>query len=306
MRYLIVLAAILFTHAGTANAAGSSVVVTIKPLHSLVAAVMEGDENQPVLLVDGKASMHDFSLKPSQVKALQNAAVVFYLDEHFEMFIDKTLDSLPKTVRRAPLGAVAGLARLPVRSGGDFEADEHAHDEGKTSPKPFDMHLWMSPLNAKVLLMEITRQLAITFPEKRERYFSNARTLSSRIDALDRDIDLRMSRLASKSFIAFHDAYQYFESRYSLNAVGSMTLHAEHGIGAKRISDLREKITKLGVRCVFREPQFDGKIVDNLLAGTKAKSAMLDPEGALLAPGPELYFQLIEGVAKGMETCLAS
>lgn len=289
--------------------ADGAVVATIKPLHSLVAAIMEGDKNQPLLLVDGKASLHSFSLKPSQVSELQKAKVVFYISDDFEMFMQKTLQSLPKDVQRAPLGKLQGIGILPVRRNAADAHGEHAHeheeDDHDHHHGAHDLHLWMSPLNAKIMAMEIARQLAIAFPDKKEIYFANLKKVGLRLDGVDKSMQERMGKLYGRSFVAFHDATQYFDGIYGLRFAGAITLNPERGISAKRVSELRETITKANVSCVFREPQFDAKVVDNLLEGTKAKSAVIDAEGALLAPGPELYFQLIDGVATSFESCLA-
>lgn len=295
-RYIGIAAMMLASHPAFA----SGVVVTIKPLHSLVAGVMEGDDIQPVVLVSGKESLHDFSLRPSQVKALKEADVVFYISPRFELFMDEVAASLPTHVRLAAMDKTSDLRKFPVRY-----REEHPHEEdhGKDN---IDLHVWLWPDNAKAMVMEIARQLAITYPNKRERYFANARTLSDRLDAMFSDMEGRMVKLTGKPFVTFHDALQYFDTYYHLQAVGAVTLHPEYGVSAKHVSELRETIKKTGAICVFREPQFEGKVVDNLLQGLRVRSGMVDPEGALLAPGKEFYFQLMEGLASGLERCLLS
>lgn len=280
------------------------VVVTIKPLHSLVASVMEGDESPPLLLVDGKSSLHTFSLKPSQVQALNHADIIFYMGDDFELFMATMLDSLPTSLKRVSMEKVKGLVFYPVRSGSDFKAHAHAdheehHDEAN------DLHLWMSPTNAQIMVSAIAKALSEQYPEKRTLYMSNARKISAQLSALDEKMRERMLKLSGKSFVVFHDAYQYFEKDYMLTNVGSITVHPEQGISAKRLSDIRAKIKTNHAKCVFREPQFDGKVVDNLIEGTGARAGLLDPEGALLNAGPDLYLQLIEALATGLESCLA-
>jgi zinc transport system substrate-binding protein len=279
-----------------------AVVVSIKPLHSLVAAVMQGDGQTPLLLVDGKNSLHSFSLRPSQMQALEHARIIFYIDERFETFLGKALEPLPGTVRRAKLSQTPRLTWLPVRLNSAEphtpDAHDHVHDSGR------DFHLWLLPDNASVLVMEIARQLSIVFPDKRALYFVNARQAAMRLAMLDRLIEQRMSRLAGKPFAAFHDAYQYFEKRYELPFLGALTLHPERGMSAGHVRQLREKVKETGAACVFREPQFEAQAVESLLEDTGARSGVLDPEGALLPPGPELYFQLIEALAANLEDCL--
>lgn len=282
-------------YAMQAHAGNSRIVVSIKPLHSLVAAVMEGSGDQPVLLVDGKTSLHDFSLRPSQMKAMQTASLIFYIGDDFELFLDKTLASLPKTIRRVAMEKAPGLIIYNMR-----EAKEDGHDHGGR-----DLHLWLMPSNARVMVMEIARQLTILFPEHKTLYFDNARKVSERLSALDVEMETRMVTFRNKPFIVFHDAYQYFETRYGLTSAGSIIFHPGQPPGAKHVQELRDKIKSAGVKCVFREPEFEGRVVDNLLEGTEAKSGVLDPEGALLAPGSELYFQLMEKIAAELEACLS-
>lgn len=305
LRFLLVVMLLTLT---AANARAGEVVVSIKPLHSLVAGVMEGDDQQPQLLVNGQASLHSFVLKPSQMEALSHADIVFYMGDSFEMFLDKALDSLPSSIERVPMEKAPGMTLYKLRLGngfephedGDEEKDEHHHhDEGM-----YDLHAWTSPANAKAMVDDIVKTLAEKYPKKRALYEANGKKLQAKLDQLDAELQARMQPLQGKEFIVFHDAYQYFEKAYHLTAVGSITLHPERGPSAKRISDIRKKVKSNNVACVFREPQFDGRIVDNLLEGTHAKSAVLDPEAALIAPGPELYFTLMNNLANGFAACL--
>lgn len=288
-------------------ALAGGVVVSIKPVHSLVAAVMEGDENQPKLLLEGKESLHSFSLKPSQARILADADIVFYISDDFEMFMKRALANAPASQRRVPLEESPGLVKLTARMGGGFEKHDHEHEHHDHDIESgYDLHLWMSPVNAKVMAQQIARTLTAAYPAKQKLYEANVAKLIARLDTLDEDITRRMEKLKDRPFIVFHDAYQYFENRYGLRVMGSITVHPERGLSAGHVAEVREKITHAGAVCVFREPQFDGKVIDNLLAGTNAKSAVLDPEAALLTPGGELYFQLIEGLASGLESCLAA
>lgn len=292
--YILLLAVAAPAHAGT-------VVVSIKPLHSLAAAVMEGSGDAPLLLVAGQASPHTFSLKPSQVQALQRAGILFYIGDDFELFLRKVAASLPEPVRRAPMDKAAGITLYPLRAGEGFAPHDH-HDHEEENGK--DMHLWLMPANAKAMAAEIARRLSEAYPEHKPLYQANAEKLVAKLDALDLDLKKRLAPLRGKTFIVFHDAYQYFEKSYGLTAAGAITLHPEQGVRPKRLAALREKIRAAGAACVFREPSFDGRVVDNLLEGTPARSGVLDPEGALLEPGSELYFQLMENIAAGLEACL--
>ena len=291
------------------RAENSGVVVSIKPLHSLVAAVMDGDGNPaPLLLVDGKQSLHSYTLKPSQRQAIEHAKVVFYIGDHFETFMPPVLASLPEGAQRAPMDNLPSMKLLPMRQGGghdDHDEGEHG-EEGHHHEGIFDLHLWLMPENAKVMAAEIARRLAMAFPEKKSVYFTNLRNLSMKLDLANTHYEEELVHVRDRPFITFHDSLQYVEKRYNLKGAGAITLHPERGVSAKHLQEIRDTIKNAGSVCVFREPQFDGKVVDNLVAGTGAQTGVIDPEGALLSPGPDLYFQLMDGLVTALKGCLQS
>ncbi len=287
------------------SAAQAQVVVSIKPLHSLVLGVAEGSGIGITLLVDGQTSLHEFSLKPLQVRSLHSAPVIFYMSDGLEQFLAKILPQLPIATTRAPMEKAKNLVLYPVRVGNGFEADAHDDEhEAHHEHENHDMHAWMSPANARVMVVEIARVLTEAYPDKAAVFAANAKNMDTKLAALDADLRVRMAALKEKPFATFHDATQYFDRAYGLRNIGSITLHPEHGLSARRVSELRTKIKALGAVCVFREPEFEGKIIDNLMQGTKAKSGMLDAEATLLTPSADLYFKMMEGIAASMETCL--
>jgi len=136
------------------------------------------------------------------------------------------------------------------------------------------------------------------------RYRSNADRLERRLDALDARLRQRLAAVHGLPFVVFHDAYQYFDRRYGLSGIGSITVSPEHLPGAQRIQTIHAKVARLGARCVFSEPEFEPRLVQTVIEGTRARTAVLDPEGAALRAGPELYFTLMGGLADALATCL--
>ncbi|MBW9054717.1 zinc ABC transporter substrate-binding protein [Rhizobium mesosinicum] len=308
-----------FLFAGSLQAADAPLVVTsIKPVHSLVSAIMQG-VGKPELIVDGAASPHTYNLKPSNARALQEAKVIFWVGPGLEAFLEKPLESLGSDAIVARLDDAPGLVKLPFREGGAFEAhddgDEHAeadHDQDDAEADhvhdhgAFDTHLWLDPMNAKAMATEITTTLVAADPENALTYEANANALDDKLDALDKEIAATVSPVKDKPFIVFHDAYQYFEHRYHIRVAGSITVSPETIPGAERVSEIHKKVGDLGATCVFAEPQFEPRLVNVVIEGTKAKSGVLDPEAATLPAGPDLYFTLMRGIADSMKSCLAS
>lgn len=330
--------------AGAAHSADAPVVVTsIKPVHSLVSAIMQG-VGTPELIVDGAASPHTYSMKPSNAKALQDAKVVFWVGPGMEAFLEKPLEALGSDASIAELDRAPGLTKLSFREGGAFEAhdyddhdgdaheaghdhaeaagghdhakeaaghdhdhaaeahDDHDHDHGHGA---FDTHLWLDPMNAKAMAAEITTTLVAADPANALAYQNNAEALNAKLDALDTELASIVSPVKDKPFIVFHDAYQYFENRYKVRVAGSITVSPETIPGAERIAEIHKKVSDLGATCVFAEPQFQPRLVDVVLEGTKAKAGVLDPEAATLDAGPDLYFKLMRGIANNLKDCLS-
>jgi zinc transport system substrate-binding protein len=323
------LSAAIFISPGIAASTSSDVVVTIKPLHSLVAAVM-GETDIPTLIVDGYASPHTYSLKPSQVKTLQNARVVFYIDESFETFLDPVLKNLPKRVLHAGVGEKASLTVLTHRKGGAWEAHlhdahehagekEHPHDEekhdedghhAKHDSDPHgrhheDMHLWLDPANAQRIVTYIAKELGKIYPENAAVYQRNAATATAALKDLDGDLRQTLTPVKDKPFIVFHDAYQYLERAYGLTAVGSIALDPTQEVSAKRLKDMRQKLRETDTVCVFREPQFSSALVETVIEGTTVRSATLDPDtGVDIPASPSMYPTLMRRLADAIADCL--
>ncbi|WP_165218962.1 zinc ABC transporter substrate-binding protein [Affinirhizobium pseudoryzae] len=336
------------TMAATTAAAAPDVVVSIKPIHSLVAAVMQG-VGEPKLIVDGAASPHTFTMKPSNARTIEGADVVFWIGPNLEAFLDKPLDALAGKATVVALGDVAGVETLPFREGGPFEAHDHGdddhdhadhghadhgHDHGAEKPAEqeahsdhdhdhkghdhaaeadahhdhdhggFDAHLWLDPENAKAMAKAIEAQLVAADPANVAVYTKNTVALLKRIDAMNDDIAKTIAPVKNKPFIVFHDAYQYFEHHYGVTVAGSVTVSPETAPGAERLKEIQAKINSLGATCVFAEPQFTPKLINVATEGTKAKSGVLDPEGATLKAGPDLYFDLMTGIAASLSDCL--
>ncbi|WP_113393915.1 zinc ABC transporter substrate-binding protein ZnuA [Rhizobium sp. SYY.PMSO] len=293
----------------TATAADAPrVVVSIKPIHSLVAAVMQG-VGTPDLIVDGAASPHTYALKPSNARSLQQAQLVFWVGPGMEAFLQKPLSALGSNATVVELDHAPGITKLKFREGGAFEphddgdeheAEDHDHDHGE-----FDTHLWLDPHNAKAMVTEITTSLVAADPANALTYETNQKALNDKLDALDTEIASTLAPVKDKPFIVFHDAYQYFEHRYGVRVSGSITVSPETIPGAQRVAEIHSKVAGLGATCVFAEPQFEPKLVNVVLEGTSAKSGVLDPEAATLPQGPDLYFDLMRGIASSLKTCLS-
>lgn len=308
------------------------VVASIKPVHSLVASVMQGI-GTPHLLVAGAGSPHAYSLKPSDAQALQSADAVVWIGPDMETFLEGPLDSLAPQAARVALQETEGLIRLSFRETGPFEAhahedDDHGHghddghghghthehshdhdhdhgDDHGHAHGAMDGHYWLDPVNAQRMVERIAETLAVIDPAHAARYAENAAATNARIDALVAEMSAVLAPIRERPFLVFHDAYQYLERRFDLTVAGSVTVSPEVIPGAQRVAEMRDKVRDLGATCVFSEPQFEPKLVQVVVEGTPARSGVLDPLGSALPDGAGLYFELMRDLADSLRNCLA-
>ncbi len=314
----------LFSFISSAEAE-PKVVTSIKPIHSLVSYVMD-DVGRPDLLVDGSSSPHTFQLKPSHATMLQEADIVFWIGEDLESFLETPLDSIAANAKRVTLMDSDQIELLKFReknvfddhhddhddhdehedhADGHDEHDEHdeheGHDDHAHHHGEHDIHFWLDPEIAKSIVNITARELSEIDPNNKSTYEKNA---ANAIDDLEELINVTRSKINSDAtYIVFHDAYQYFEQRFGIEVIGALTVNPEVLPGAKQLSEIREVIEHENVNCLFSEPQFNPSIANTIAKDTGIKAAVLDPLGAELEPGKDLYFELISDMASSFENC---
>jgi len=297
------------------------VVASIKPIHSLASYLMDG-VGKPDLIVDGYASPHGFAMKPSHAKMLQNADLIFWVGEDLESFLEKPLNSIAKKAEKIELMEIKGLNKLEFRERNIFEGhDDHGHDEHKKEDEhkehghkedkhddhhehahgEHDPHIWLDPMNAKVILKEMAEHLIENDQKNASTYKANLKKALKDLDKLTKKVKSELNK--DFKSIVFHDAYQYFEKRFDVNVLGAFTVNTDVLPGAEQLSEIREIIEHDKVSCVFSEPQFNPDIINAVAKDMNIKTGVLDPLGATLTPGKTLYFDLISNMSKSFKSC---
>ena len=294
------------------------VVTSIKPIHSLASYIMDG-VGSPGLIVDGYNSPHSFQLKPSHAKMLEQADIIFWIGEDLENFLEKPLATIAKKAEKIELLEIKGIKKLKFRERNIFEEHEGHDDHGDDAKKEehddhgeeakkeehadqevhghgeYDPHIWLDPINAKVILNEITEHLIENDSKNASTYKSNLAKAISEIDKLI--IDVITETNTDLSYVVFHDAYQYYENRFNVNILGAMTVNPDVMPGAEQIHEIHEVIEHDNVSCILSEPQFNPDIIKSIAKDTNVKTGVLDPLGANLKPGKDLYFDLIRNMS---------
>ena len=301
----------LLSFASYANAE-TKVVASIKPLHSLISYVMDG-VGTPDIIIDGSSSPHTFQLKPSHASMLQEADIVFWIGEDLESFLETPLDSIAKNAKRVTLMDSNEIDLLKFREKNVFddhdehgdEHDEHGdehddHHDGHAHGE-FDIHFWLDPEIAKTIVTIVARELSEIDVANKSTYEANAKKAINDLDTLIAETRSKIN--SDATYIVFHDAYQYFEKRFGIEVIGALTVNPEVLPGAKQLAEIREVIEHEKVNCLFSEPQFNPSIAKTIAQDTGVKASVLDPLGAELNPGKDLYFDLIGDMASSFESC---
>ena len=337
----IILSFLSFLTFFTSANADIKVVASIKPIHSLASYLMDGVA-KPDLIVDGYASPHGFALKPSHAKMLQNADIVFWVGEDLENFLEKPLDSIAKKAEKIELLEIKGLNKLKFRERNIFDdhddhghddhakkeddhddhdhdkeghkEDDHGHDEDGHKEDDHDdhgheghahgehdPHIWLDPMNAKVILEEMTEHLIENDQANASKYKANLKKALKDLDKLTKKVKSELNK--DFKSVVFHDAYQYFEKRFDVNVLGAFTVNTDVMPGAEQLAEIREIIEHDKVSCVFSEPQFNPDIINAVAKDMNISTGVLDPLGATLNPGKDLYFDLIRNMSKSFKDC---
>ena len=351
-KLLIILTTILFAQFKAIASETKGVITTIQPINSLVSAVI-GNTGKTISLIPAEISPHEFKLKPSDVKKMQDGNIIFYISSHLESNVVKVFDNLPKNIKIINLMEETGIKHLTIRDNEAWERHDHHHGHGehddhdkhdkkhddhdKHSKKhddhdhdkhdkkhddhdhdkhakkhddhddhemKDDVHIWLSPENAVKIINKVNKELSLYYPQNAKIYDENSKTMIDKIKKLKTELDKELAPIKDKPYVVFHDAYQYFEKAFGLNAVGSVALEGDIASSPKQVSYIKEKIVKLKASCVFQEPQFDSKLVKIVVEGTNAQIGTLDPLGVGIKDEKDFYLQLLRNMAKSLKDCL--
>ncbi|MDR8367885.1 metal ABC transporter solute-binding protein, Zn/Mn family [Pseudomonas sp. JL3] len=279
------------------------VLTSIKPLQLIAAAVQDGIAVPEVLLPPG-ASPHNYALRPSDVRKVQSVALLYWIGPDMEGFLPRVLKG-----RTLPSIAVQDLPGLKLRHFAEDnhsdaeEADEHDHDH---RPGNLDAHLWLSPINARVIATKMANDLSAVDPANAARYQSNLKAFDQRLDALDLRLKARLAGIAGKPYFVFHEAFDYFEDAYGLKHTGVFSVAAEVQPGAQHVAAMRTRLQEVGKTCVFSEPPLRPRLAETLVAGLPVKLAELDALGGYTPATAQGYEQLLEKLGNDLAGCLES
>ena len=321
---------------GSAQAhAEIEVLASIKPLQLIAAAVQDGVGKPAVLLPPG-ASPHHYAMRPSDVRQIRSADLLYWIGPDMEAFLAPVLKG-----RKGPSVAMQSLPGLTLRHFGEAareheaehdDHDEHAHeahddhaeqahddhaheaadahaddhDEHDHAHRPgsLDAHLWLLPANAVAIAERMAQDMAKADPANAKRYQANLAAFKQRLGALDERLGQRLGQVRTKPFFVFHEAYDYFEAAYGLEHTGVFSIASEVQPGARHVAAMRERLQQAGPTCVFNEPPVAPRLSKTLTAGLPVTLTELDAMGGALPVDASSYETLLERMAESLAGCL--
>lgn len=304
LTYLLA-SAIIFSACTTSDPVAKSaenlnIVTTIAPLYSLTANLIEGVDNVTLTnLVAPNTSVHTFALTPKAAKDLSDADLIVINGLELEAFLEGSLaDSKALVVDSSKNVSLLKFPELIIEGAGDEGEEEEEEHHGE-----YDPHIWLSPENAKVQATNIAAGLKAVDPDHSALYSQNLDTLLSKLDALNNESKKSLAQLDIKAYLVFHDAYQYFEKNFEVQAVGFLEESAGNEPSATYMARLIDIIQSEQVVAIFAEPQFSPKLVQTLSEDYNLTKGELDPLGQEVSK--DAYFKLIRGNVESFKSMFA-
>lgn len=309
------------------------VVSTVKPVTMIVQELTQGVTSTETLLPAG-ASPHDYALRPSDARKLNEADLVIWVGPELERFLIKMLDGKENVL------TLTAQDSINFRHYGDahddheghdhdehahddhegHDHDEHAHDDHEGhdhdehahdhddhhghSHDGIDPHLWLGPDQAVQAAQVITEKLITVAPAHKDIFEQNLTNFSAEVRATVASIEQTLTPVSDRGYFVFHDAYGYFEDQFGLNNLGHFTVEPDRRPGAKTLISIRNSLKDQYAKCVFSEPQFSPAVVDSVVRGTGVNIGTLDPMGTEIEYGQGSYVEFLNQLSQSYSQCL--
>ena len=281
-----------------------NVLSTINPVHALVTAIA-GDLAKSKQIIPNNASPHHYSLKPSDLRKLYSADLIFRIDPELESFLDKSLRSVSQK-KIITLSESSDLVKLAVTTQHEHRHGEEDEDNHKTNEEPttLDYHLWLNPENAIAMAHTIQNTLIATAPEHKDQFITNTQQLVNNIRDTDKKITQQLEAVKETPFLVMHDAWQYFTTHYQLKQLGTISAQERLKPSAKALLKAKKTIIDSDVKCLITEPNLKRKTLNLLTGGLEINVTEIDPLGREIPQSNLAYPQLLQYTADKLLNCL--
>ncbi|MCG9631603.1 zinc ABC transporter substrate-binding protein ZnuA [Vibrio sp. Isolate30] len=277
-------------------ASASTILTSFKPIQMIVTELTQG-VSEPDVVMNSNASPHDYALKPSDVKKIQNADMLIWFGPDLEAFLTKVAKSNDNLV------TISEIPNINLREFGEDPHDHHhdGHDHGSHDP-----HFWLGIDQVEVASSYISNKLVEVDPQNADVYKKNLEVFLSQLADKKRSIEAQLAPVKDKGYYVFHDAYSYYEDEFGLNKLGHFTVSPERKPGAKTLISIKKTLAKQDVQCVFSEPQFTPAVIESVVRGSSTKKGQLDPVGSDIEVDKGSYFEFLQQLTDSYTSCLSA
>ncbi len=264
-----------------------SVVVSIKPVHSIVSGLMK-DIGEPTLLIDGKQTPYDFKLNNEQRRKMADASLLIWVGSELEQSLQADIASLPDSVAVIELLSSPDLKILPSR----------------LIPDQRDPFFWMDDRNMLILLDKLSSILIEIDPLRSHIYHRNRLNMLKPLRKIDKEYEYGYRGLKAGVGVQYFDTLRYFEQAYALKTLGQVLASPRQKEDIGNLLKVRGRIVNKEANCLFLDKGMPAEHVDLLTEGLTVNTAMLDTLGVDLESGPDLYLRLMEYNTDVIKQCL--
>jgi zinc transport system substrate-binding protein len=269
------------------------VLSSIQPVQLLVQAI-GGEHVESSVLTPATVSPHDFALKPSLVRRLESAGLIFWIGPEMEAYLAKIMSN--KTI--SPKAVALGELSVGAKAENDHQllAGRHYHHGA---------HYWLNPLQGLRMGRQIAEALGERDPANSDSYNAALTRFEASLLALDEQMSLQLGPLSDRGFIVLHDAYGHFVEHYGLKQQGAYALTPDAKPGLRHVVSMREAIASGQVVCVFQEPQADHTVLERLVGDYPVRIGLLDPLAMDSGGGEDAYAHYLHNFGQAVADCLS-
>jgi zinc transport system substrate-binding protein len=267
--------------------ASPNIVVSIKPIHSIVSALTQG-VSTPTLLLSGNQSAHHAHLKPSQISLLEQADLVVIVHPDFE-------EGLAKSIRNIQADKV-----LTVDQSEDEQGHEHEHEHAGS----VNHHSWLNIEDMQDFTQALSQRLIKIDAKNKAIYLANLDALKLKLDELQNTTQQQLSNYTNQPLITYNNAFEHFIENYKLKSVGSVSRQHGENLSIYKILKAKQIIKDEKVTCLLFTSEASDKRINTLTEGLKIKTSGIDIIGFDIKPGADHYLKLIQDITHKAVQCL--
>ena len=282
------LLAVLFAFCSLVWANELKVVVSVKPIHSIVSGLMKG-VSTPNLLLQKQQSPYNFQPNLDQVKQLNEASLVIWIGPELELALSAQLQKVPKSVKVVELLSSPNLKVLPSRD----------------NPNLRDPFFWMDDRNVMILLDELTHLMIDIDPDRAHIYTKNRLEMLVPLRRIDKEYEYGYRGLKAGLGVMYYDTLQYFEQAYALKTLDRVSGMVGDDISAESLFKVRQRIVDKEAACLFIDKSMPSdNNLDLLTRGQDINVGRLDVLAKEFVAGDDLYLQMMQYNTDIIKQCL--